>query len=252
MSRGYRVDLHVKVLDDAVVERAKARGLDAIVYAPHFQRLPEIRAEAAKYGDDELLVVPGREVFAGSWRDRTHVLAVGLSEPVPDFITLPGAMEELVRQEAAILAPHPGFLTMSLGPDDVRRYRESFHAVEVYNPKYLPWHDRRATALADEVDLPVFGSSYAHLRSSVGEVWTTFEEPIPDEAGLVDTLTSGSPRRVERRHGVDHGLRRGAEIAHLVFENTWRKADRLLRSGVEATHPDHPAYRGRFDDVAVY
>ncbi|PSP39031.1 metal-dependent phosphoesterase, partial [Halobacteriales archaeon QH_7_65_31] len=35
----FRVDPHVKILDERVVRRAKQRGLDAIVYAPHFIRL---------------------------------------------------------------------------------------------------------------------------------------------------------------------------------------------------------------------
>ena len=69
-AESFRVDLHVKVLDERVVERAKARGLDALVYAPHFTRLPAIRARAARFSDDDLLVVPAREVFTGSWRDR--------------------------------------------------------------------------------------------------------------------------------------------------------------------------------------
>jgi predicted metal-dependent phosphoesterase TrpH len=46
-----RIDPHVKVLDDRVVRRAKARGIDAVVYAPHFTRLPEIRDRAARVPD---------------------------------------------------------------------------------------------------------------------------------------------------------------------------------------------------------
>lgn len=252
MANGYRVDPHVKVLDEAVVERAKSRGLDALVYAPHFRRLPEIRERAARYSDDDLQVVPGREVFTGSWRERKHVLAVGLTDPVPDFITLAGAMDELVRQGAAILVPHPGFMTVSLGAPDVLRYREAIHAVEVYNPKHLPSHNRQARELATSVDLPAFGSSYAHLRRTVGEVWTTLEDAEPTEEGLVAALKSSDAMRVERRRGVRHGLRCRAEFGHLVYENTWGKVDRLLLSGMEATHPRHPAYGGRFDDVAVY
>ena len=56
-----RIDPHVKVLDDRVVRRAKSRDIDALVYAPHFTRLPEIRQRAAQYSDEELLVLPGRE-----------------------------------------------------------------------------------------------------------------------------------------------------------------------------------------------
>jgi predicted metal-dependent phosphoesterase TrpH len=247
-----RVDLHVKVLDERVVARAKARGLDALVYAPHFTRLPDVRERAARFSDDELLVVPAREVFTGSWRDRKHVLAVGLSEPVPDFVSLDAAMREFDRQDAAVLAPHPEFATVSLDEADLRRYRDAVDAVEVYNPKHWQRHNRRALDLAAILDLPAFASSYAHLYGTVGEAWTAFEQSVASEADLVDVLQSGAPRRVERRSGLGHALRCRAEFAHLAWENTWKKLDRVALSGMEATHPSHPAYGGRFDDAAVY
>jgi len=248
----YRVDMHVKVLDERVVERAKARGLDALVYAPHFVRLPEVRERAARFSDDDLLVVPAREVFTGDWRSRKHVLAVGLTEPVPDFITLDGAMAEFARQDAAVLAPHPTFATVSLGEVELRRYRERIDAVEAYNPKHWPHQNRRARELVQSLDLPAFTSSYAHLRGTVGEAWTTFETPIESAADLVDALQSGATRRVEHRAGRLHALRCRAEFAHLGYENSWKKLDRVLLSGMEPTHPRHVAYHGRFDDVAVY
>ncbi|SEW05624.1 PHP-associated domain-containing protein [Halobacterium jilantaiense] len=247
-----RVDLHVKVLDDDAVRQAKSAGVDVLVYAPHFTRLPDIRERAAAYSDDDLLVVPAREIFTGSYRDRKHVLAVGLDSPVPDFVTLDGALTELDRQNAAVLAPHPGFLTVSLTPADVEAYRGRLAAVETYNPKLLPHHDRRARRLADVHDLPEFGSSYAHLSNTVGDVWTAFDAEIESEADLVDALQSGVSRSVEHRNGPGHRQRRLAEKLHLVYENTWEKVDRLLLSGMEPTHPRHIAYDGRFDDVAVY
>ena len=247
-----RVDLHVKVLDEAVVRRAKAAGVDVLVYAPHFTRLPEIRERAAAFSDDDLLVVPGREIFTGSYRDRKHVLAVGLDAPVPDFVTLDGALTELDRQDAAVLAPHPGFLTVSLTPADVEAYRERLDAVETYNPKHLAFDDRRARRLADAHDLPAFGSSYAHLPGTVGEVWTAFDAAVETEADLVDALQAGASRSVDHETGAGHRRQRLAEKLHLVYENTWEKVDRLLLSGMEPTHPRHIAYDGRFDDVAVY
>jgi len=247
-----RVDLHVKVLDDEVVRQAKAAGVDVLVYAPHFTRLPDIRERAAEFSDDNLLVVPGREIFTGSYRDRKHVLAVGLDSPVPDFVTLDGALTELDRQGAAVLAPHPGFLTVSLTPADVEAYRGRLNAVETYNPKLLPHHNQRARRLADVHDLPEFGSSYAHLPNTVGDVWTAFDAAIESEGDLLDALQSGVDRTVEHRSGAGHGRRRLAEKLHLVYENTWEKVDRLLLSGMEPTHPRHIAYDGRFDDVAVY
>jgi predicted metal-dependent phosphoesterase TrpH len=246
------VDPHVKVLDERVVDRAKACGLDILVYAPHFTRLPEIRARARRFSDDDLLVVPAREVFAGTWRNRQHVLAVGLSEPVPDFISLAGALAEFDRQDAAVLVPHPEFLNISLDREAIGRHADSIHAVETHNFKLRPRQNRRARRLSAETGIPSFGSSYAHLRGSVGAVWTAFDERIGTEAELVAALREGAPRRVLRGDSLGHTLQGIAEFAHLGYENSWGKIDRLFLSGTEPTHPAHVAYEGRFDDVREY
>lgn len=248
----FRVDLHVKVLDEQVVSRAKRYGLDALVYAPHFTQLSDIRATAREHSDEELLVVPGRELFTGSWCNRRHVLAVGLDSPIPDFITLEGAMAELDRQGAAVLAPHPEFLNVSLGRAAIDRYRDVIDAVETYNPKYWRYHNRRARSMVAELALPAFGSSYAHRHRTVGEVWTAFEGRIETEGDLLAALRDGVSRRIEHRTGAIHRLRRAAEFAHLGYENSVTKFDRLVLSGMEPTHPGRDAYENRFADVRVY
>ncbi len=246
-----RVDLHVKVLSERVVERARTRGLDAIVYAPHFRRLPEIRERAARFSTDELTVIPAREVFTGSWRNRKHVLGIDPSEPIPDFISLEGAIEELARQGAAILAPHPTFATVSFSAADLRAYRDRIHAMETYNPKHWPHHNRRARRLQAELGIPAFASSYAHLEATVGEVRTAFPDLDPTADALCDALRSGQPRAIERRRGLGHQSRCALEFAHLGVENSIKKFDRVILSGREATHPGQAAYEGRFDDVRV-
>jgi len=248
----FRVDMHVKVLDDDVVSLAKRRGMDAIVYAPHFSRLPEIRERARRFSDEDLLVVPAREVFTGNWRTRKHVLALGLSEPVPDFITLDAAFEAFKRQDATVLVPHPTYLSIGLSAVDVHRYRDAIDAVELYNPKYLPWHGPRSRDVLETVDRQPFASSYAHLPQTVGMAWTEFEDPIEDEADLIDALQNGGVDRAVRRSGPDYRRRKLAELGHLVYENTWEKVDRLFLSGTEPTHPRHIAYDGRFEDASVY
>ncbi|WP_312908658.1 PHP-associated domain-containing protein [Natronosalvus caseinilyticus] len=247
-----RVDLHVKVLNERVIENARRAGIDVVVYAPHFTRLPEIRERASTYSTDDVTVVPAREVFTGSWNDRKHVLAIGLEEPVPDFITLEGAMAEFERQGAAVLAPHPEYLTVSLTEGDIRRFQNGIDAVEIFNPKHLPAHNRRASDLADRLDLAPFTSSYAHLSSSVGVAHVAFERAIESEADLVSALKADAPRRVVYANGLRRWRTTAAELAHLAYENTWKKVDRLYLSGTEPTHANHVFYDGRFDDVSVY
>lgn len=247
-----RVDCHVKILDENVVERAIAANLDVIVYAPHFSRLPEVQRKAAAYSSEELTVVPGREVFTGSWQNRKHVLAIGLEEPVPDFIPLETAMAEFDRQEAAVLVPHPEFATVSLNESDLERFEDVIDAVEIFNPKHLPSHNRRARELADQISCASFTSSYAHLPGTVGVAHTEFDAEITDEADLVDALSESVSRRVVHQNGRRRWQATVGELVHLGYENTWKKVDRLFLSGTEPTHPDHIAYDGRFDDVAVY
>jgi len=206
----FRVDCHVKVLNDRVVERAKRAGLDALVYAPHFTRLPEIRERAANYADDELLVIPAREVFTGSWRQRRHVLAIGLEDPVPDYIPLETAMAEFDRQGAAVLVPHPTFANVSFEEADLKAHAETIDAIEIFNPKHFRLHNRRARTLAESLSLPPFTSSYAHLPRTVGVGHTAFEGGYRTQGGARDRAQGRdrTPGRLQQwpRSGDDDGV----------------------------------------------
>ncbi|MFW6153286.1 MAG: PHP-associated domain-containing protein [Halobacteriota archaeon] len=241
-----RVDPHVKVLDDRVRELAIERGLDAIVYAPHFTPWPDIVDRASQFSDERLLVVPARELFTGPWHDRKHVLAMDLENPISDFLPREETMDDLVDQGACIVAPHPGFLTMSLGFDDLRRFGEHVHAIEVYNPKFLPWHGPRAARVAAELDRPVIASSYAHLRSSVGAGWIEIENDIDGPGDVVEAIRSGAIEGIGRLGGATRYRISATELAHLCWENSGKKLARTLRRGVPATHPTGERYGGRY------
>lgn len=240
------VDPHVKVLDERVRRLAIQRGLDAIVYAPHYTAWPSIVERAERFTDDRLMVVPAREVFTGTWRDRKHVLAIGLSQPVPDFLSLETTLSVLAEQDAAVVAPHPGYLTMSLSPGDVEVHRDVFDAVEVYNPKFLPWHEHRARRLAERLDLSPVASSYAHLRGSVGAAAVQLERSVSAPRDVVDALRNGAISDVEIPAGTTHWRRSAPELAHLAWENTGARIRRSVARGAVATHPSAPVYEGRF------
>ncbi|XVH33002.1 PHP-associated domain-containing protein [Haloferacaceae archaeon DSL9] len=244
--------MHAKILDERVVDRAKRRGIDALVYAPHFTRLPEIRAAADSYSDDELLVVPAREIFTGDWRTRRHLLAIGLDDPVPDFITFESALAECERQGAAVLVPHPCFMNVSLTEPEIAAHAARIHGIETYNAKLFPFQNRRGQRIARDLGFDGFGSSYAHLPWTVGEAWTAIDAEVDSEAELIEALVGGTSRTAVHRAGIGHRARGALEFAHLGYENTWEKVDRLLLSGTEPTHPRNLLYQGQFDDVCVY
>ena len=240
-----RVDLHVKVLSETVVNRAIQSGLDTIVYAPHFTPLPAIEREIATYAGTDLTIIPGREVFTGPWTNRRHVLAIGLTEPVPDFVSLEAAMAAFNRQDATVLVPHPEYLTIGLDVAACRRYRRQIDAIEVYNPKHRRYHNRRARRLAETLAVPGFGSSYAHLPGTVGRVWTDLRGSVETSEDLATALAAG-PIRVERQHGVAYRRQQALEQLHVGWENTWPKLKRALDPDAVSTHPERDLYADRF------
>lgn len=248
---GVSIDLHVKILNAQVAQRAKKRGLNGVVYAPHFTPLPEIQRRAREFSDDELIVLPAREIFTGSWKNRKHLLALDLTDPIPDFIQLEDAMSELGRQDAIVLVPHPRYATVSLSRGDIEEYQEMIHGIEIYNLKYLWFHCSRAKEISLSLDLPEFGSSYAHLGGSVGEVSTYFPECAAEKEAVLSAIRQGERRVMQKNSGSLHSGRRIAEIGHLFYENSIQKLHYTFLER-RATTPDNPIYSGRFDAASVY
>lgn len=246
------IDAHVKVLNEKVVEHAKRRGMDVLIYAPHFTRIEDARSQATRYSDSTLLIIPAREVFTGSWRNRQHILLVGLETGIPDFITLEAAISAARKQDAAILVPHPLFLNVSLNRPSLQQFESTIHAVERCNYKLPLYANQQAEECYTAYDVSGFGSSYAHLPGSVGAVWTAFNESLDSEAAVVAAFQEMTPRRIQQTDGYAHMMQKYKEFGHFVYENTWQKVDRLVLSGREATHPSHEMYDNRFDEASVY
>lgn len=242
-----RVDVQVTVLDERVAARATARGLDALVYAPPFTRLATVERRAARFDGGDLTVIPGREVVVGPPGARRRLLAVGLASPVPDFLTLNGAVSELDRQGAAILAISPG-AAGGLSRAEIDAHAPEIDAVQTYNASLSPRRNRAAGRIAAASGHPGFGASGARRRGTVGEAWTAFDRPIAGTADLVAAFREGAPRRTMRRRGLAHRARAAAEYGHRLYDRTWRRLERAYLSAMVPTHPDSVAYGGRFDE----
>ena len=103
---------------------------------------------------------------------------------------------------------------------------------------------RKAVALFAVHDL--------HKLRDEQEMDEEYDIDTDEVADLVDALGEPAPRRMFHRDGVSHALKCRAEFAHLVWENTWEKFDRVVLSELEPTHPEKPGYDDRFADLNAY
>jgi len=55
-----------------------------------------------------------------------------------------------------------------------------------------------------------------------------------------------------RDHGLRHRLQCRAEFAHLGWENSWEKFDRVVLTDREPTHPEADGYDDRFAELNAY
>lgn len=238
-----RIDTHVKVLSPPIRERAIDRGVDGVVYAPHFTPWPAIVERARALATEDFVVVPAREIFAGSWRTRQHVLALDLEEPVPDFLPLEETMRRLATQDACVVVPHPSYLTMSMDRAAIDRYADQIDAIEILNGRFLPWHGPRARQIADHHDVPALAASYAHLPHTVATAWAELAPTDAAADAVVEAIRSGDIEGIGHHGRLVRGLSTTAELGHLVYENTVRKLRQSVQSEPVPTHPTAPLYR---------
>lgn len=248
-----RVDPHIKILSEEVVERAKNNDIDFLVYAPHFKDLNTIKKQCKKYSSDDVKIIPGRELFTGHWSNRNHLLAIGLSSPIPDFIPLENAILEIKKQDAALLVPHPTFLTVGLSENKILSYQEYIDSIEVYNPKYWEHHIEISNKIAKELDIKPFCSSYAHIIYSIGETFIEFQNDFQNGNDVVEAIKNDQKPSLYRKNDIRHSIISKTEFFHnLLYEDTWEKFERVCLSDMEKTHPRQSYYDDRFEDMCVY
>lgn len=248
-----RVDPHIKILSEDVVDRAKDNDIDVLVYAPHFKDLNTIRRECKKFSCDDITIIPGRELFTGHWSNRNHILAIGLSTPIPDFIPLKDAILEIKKQDAALLIPHPEFLTVGLSEENISFYQEHIDCIEVYNPKYWTKHSNISEKISTRKNIKPFCSSYAHIKYTIGESHMKYTSNIHTESDLVEALKNDHDYSLYKKNDMRHKFISKTEFFHnLLYEDTWEKFQRVCLSGIEKTHPKQGYYDSRFNDLCIY
>ncbi len=169
----------------ALLERARAVGLDGVVITEHdFQWPAEELAELAARADD-LCVFSGAEI---SVREG-HFLVYGLPDlaETPPGIALGDLLQVVRGHEAAIVAAHPfrwdqDFATI------VAEYGPVFDALELVSNNITPQNRQRTADLLQVHPMGRTGSSDGHELEAIGCYYTEFPGTIATMADFVAAL----------------------------------------------------------------
>jgi predicted metal-dependent phosphoesterase TrpH len=194
------------------VLRQRGCRVDGIALTEHrkFDAHLDYSALAAQYG---VLVLKGSELDTRCGHLLVYGVTAGLLRAF-DFadVTLDAqAMVQEARSRGAIAIPaHPGRPGIGLAELLAKGASlEGLEAVEVLNHGSRPGENERAAELAAQRGLRGIGASDAHFASAIASCLTEFQDPIRNEAELVEALHAGRFRAVRleetRRNGDSFG-----------------------------------------------
>ena len=189
----------------AMIEAARARGLDAVCLTDHnfLWDEDEVVRLREKY---DFPIFRGNEIVS----DQGDMLVFGFYEEIRGVIALPELKKRVAAAGGVVIAAHPfrGFLTFGAGDVGLTvaqaRQREMFKwvdGIEGLNGRVTEAENRLAREVAASLGLFTTGGSDAHQISEVGLYVTAFPEPVEDESRLVAALRAGSGRPVAPPRG---------------------------------------------------
>lgn len=191
-----RIDLHnhtrhspdSKVEPADLVHRTRELGLDGLAITDHNTLAGVPAALEAARALPGLLVVPGMEVSTSEG----HVLALGISGPIPRDLTAVETVERIVAVGGVAVAAHPHRFWSGLG--EQATVSAKFAAYEVRNARTLRGANDRADLLAGRQGVGRTGGSDAHFLYEHGSAWTVFDGGPSSVDDVLQELGAGKTR----------------------------------------------------------
>jgi predicted metal-dependent phosphoesterase TrpH len=146
------------------LEQAYKIGLDVLFVTNHntmsgYKQMLEYKRNHKKF--DRIKVYPAEEVTTDN---EAHVLVYGITHTINPGLTLNEVLDEVQKQDAISIAPHPFSLLDALREDSV--YCDLF---EVFNSSNIDvYSNLKAKRFAKEKSLHVVAGSDSHVKSTIG------------------------------------------------------------------------------------
>jgi len=178
-----------------MVKVAKANGLDGLAITDHNAIAGALKARdyARSVG---FFVLVATEVSTADG----HVLAYGVSKPIPRDQPARATAEDILALAGVPVAAHPYRFWSGLG--EKAAIEAPFAAYEVQNARTLRRGNVRAHALARRQRVGETGGSDAHFDHEIGRAVTIVEDASTEEE-VLEALRRGRTRA----HGFDRGAR---------------------------------------------
>ncbi len=209
---------HDSVLNpDDLVVRAKAAGLDAVVFTEHdtvwdMKSIEELRAK------HNFLVLAGVEIST----DDGHILAFGIDRYVFGMHRSRELASYTDRAEGVLVAAHPYRRQMPWFSRNDEEYGSALDkasrnpayqyvsGLEELNGRGSEKENEFSRRLAEMMKLPGTAGTDSHAISDVGKCATYFDKEIHDERELIGELKAGRFSAVDMRSGKPVPFRQAA------------------------------------------
>jgi hypothetical protein len=201
-----KLDLHIHstfsrdgtATPEQIVARCKELGMDGFAITDHNEIKGSLESvELAKKAG--LVAIRGIEIST----DSGHVLAYGVSEPIPKGLSVPETVRRIQAVGGLAVVPHPVRFPSGIGLETAER--NAFDAMETLNGGNSRRANRRAKDLAVRLGRPVTAGSDAHQIDEVGKSYTEVDGQMT-EAQVLDVIRNGRSRTGGRSRSRAEGL----------------------------------------------
>jgi predicted metal-dependent phosphoesterase TrpH len=212
----FKIDFHVHTYHSydsinrpkQIIERARKRGLDAVVVLDHESVKGGLETSRLDTGD--ILVIPAVEIAT----DIGDIVGLFMHKEIAAR-EYHEVIEAMRAQGAIVMLPHP-YHKHKL-PDDIY---ELIDIVEIFNARAMPERNQMAVELAKKYNLPAVAGSDAHFPWEIGNCVTELSETPPSMDKLKIAIVEG-----ERENHIKYSSPLGIMASQML--KYWRHPEKL-------------------------